>query len=264
MDLLIAPIATLGGLGIIFAILLSFASRAFHVLVDRKVAEVNSALPGANCGACGFPGCEGLANAIVNDGAAITSCPVGGEPLVEKLAEIMGMDAELDEVYVAHVFCDGNQTNAGEKFEYHGINDCRANINLQGGSKICSYGCVGCGSCMHDCMFDAITMVDKLPVIDKDKCTGCKVCVDTCPRNIIDMVPYSQDFFVNCVSRERGAGVRKACSVGCIGCTLCVKFCPDGFEMDGALAKAKKKKDVDEESLNTAIEKCPTNAIDRE
>ncbi|MDO5755066.1 MAG: RnfABCDGE type electron transport complex subunit B [Tissierellia bacterium] len=261
MDRIIIPILTLGGLGILFALILSFASKKFHVKVDRRIEAVRAELPGANCGACGFPGCDGLAAAIINDGAAITACPVGGESLVHRLAELLGRVADETSKEVACVMCQGDCNLAEEKFHYIGINDCRANQNIQGGSKKCSYGCLGCGTCKDVCNFGAIEMVNRLPVIDKDKCTACRQCVEICPRNIIKMVDYEQPVMVKCVSFDKGKDVRGSCKVGCIGCRICAKQCPDGFVIENNLAHFNWSKDLDMEEVYNAVDKCPTKAI---
>lgn len=262
MSEILTPFIILGVLGIVFALLLGFASRKFYVPVDRKVAEVREALPGANCGACGFPGCDGLANAIVNDGASLNSCPVGGAAVAERLGEIMGTDAGESSVkQVACVMCQGRKEYAKEKFKYQGIRDCRANNNLQGGSKACPDGCLGCGTCVDYCEFDAIHIIDGIAKVDEEKCVACKKCIDVCPRYIIQLKDYGQDVYVRCNSHEKGKEVRKYCSVGCIGCGICTKMCPDGFELDNNLAYFNNSPDLDPDKLRMAIDKCPTKAI---
>lgn len=258
---IIIAVVLLGGLGIIFAIILSFASRVFHVKVDRRITAVREALPGANCGACGFPGCDGLAAAIINDGAPITSCPVGGAPLAARLAEMLGAEAgdAIKEVVV--VRCQGNDIYSKDKFEYTGIRDCRANHALQGGSKVCAYGCLGCGSCVDVCAFDSMHIINGVAVVDEDKCTACKKCISACPRELIILKPYEQEVVVKCMSKDKGKDVRQACSVGCISCGICVKQCPDGFEITNNLSVFKPSPDLDPEQVQAAIDKCPTKCI---
>ncbi|MDO5718498.1 MAG: RnfABCDGE type electron transport complex subunit B [Tissierellia bacterium] len=256
------PVVVLGGLGFAFALLLSYASKVFHVAVDRKVEEVRAALPGANCGACGFPGCDGLAKAIALDGASISSCPIGGQALVEKLAEIMGQDAVETTKEVAVVMCQGDDDKAGIKYNYQGIADCRSMAALQGGNKICNYGCLGGATCQSVCDFDAIRMENGLAVIDRDKCTACMRCIDICPQRIIDLVPYDMISVVKCKSYASGRDVRGACKVGCIGCKQCVRQYPEGFVVEDFLAKAVYDiKDIDQEKLDNAIAKCPPKCI---
>ncbi|MDY6065381.1 MAG: RnfABCDGE type electron transport complex subunit B [Finegoldia sp.] len=262
MSEILTPFIILGVLGIVFALLLGFASRKFYVPVDRKVAEVREALPGANCGACGFPGCDGLANAIVNEGASLNSCPVGGQAVADEIALIMGADGQSSSVKeVACVMCQGKPQYAKEKFKYKGIRDCRANNNLQGGSKACPDGCLGCGTCVDYCEFDALHIVNGVAKVDEDKCVACKKCIKVCPRHIIRMKDYNQDVYVRCNSHEKGKEVRKYCSVGCIGCGICTKMCPEGFELDNNLAYFNYDPSLDSEKVKMAIDKCPTKAI---
>lgn len=261
MTTILIPMAVLGGLGIAFAILLSFASHVFHVKVDRRVEAVRKILPGANCGACGFPGCDGLAKAIALEGAPINSCPIGGQKLIDDLAELLGQTADAAVRNVAVVKCQGDKTRAKDKFEYVGVRDCRANAALQGGNKSCTYGCLGCGTCQDVCQFGAIEMVNGVAVIDRDLCTACRKCVDICPKNIIDMISYDDIHQVLCKSRDAGKEVRSKCSVGCIACKICTKQYPEAFEIDNNLAKRLPLEAFDQEKMLNAVDKCPTKCI---
>ena len=259
MTNIIYPILVLGGLGLLFGVLLSIASKAFAVKVDPKIGEVLDALPGANCGACGFPGCEGLATAIAEGRAPVNSCPIGGQKVADKVAEIMGLNAANVERNVAVVLCQGDKDKAKEKYEYDGIEDCRVQIDLADGCKSCSYGCLGCGTCQDVCQFDAIDMVNGIAVINKEKCTACMKCIEVCPKKIIELVPYDNEYIVKCKSEDKGKEVRGNCTIGCIGCRLCVRNCPvDAFTFENNLAKI--NYDI---CTNCGIceEKCPTKAI---
>ncbi|MCK9443891.1 MAG: RnfABCDGE type electron transport complex subunit B [Tissierellaceae bacterium] len=253
------PIIVLGGLGLGFGVLLSIASDIFHVDVDPKIEEIRSVLPGANCGACGFPGCDGLAAAIADGKAPVNGCSVGGMPVAERVAEIMGEDAEDMKKMVATVLCQGDCDKAKEKYEYQGITDCRAQNIQQAGSKSCTYGCLGGGTCQEVCEFDAIEMINGVAFVDKDKCTACMKCIEVCPKGIIELVPYENEFVVKCKSEDAGKVVRNNCSIGCIGCQICVKNCPvDAFSFENYLAK------IDYDictNCGICAEKCPTNAI---
>ncbi|WP_353096654.1 RnfABCDGE type electron transport complex subunit B [Tissierella praeacuta] len=253
------PVLVLGGLGLAFGILLSIASNVFAVKVDPKVEQVRSVLPGANCGACGFPGCDGLANAIADGKAPVNACNVGGKPVAEKIADIMGVNATNVEKKVATVLCQGNCDKAKEKYRYEGIKDCRAANILQGGSKACSYGCLGCGTCKDVCAFGAIEIIDGIAVINKDKCTACMKCIEACPKSIIELVPYDNQFVVKCKSNDPGKEVRSKCSTGCIGCQICVKNCPEeAISFENNLAKINYDKCV---NCGICAGKCPTKAI---
>lgn len=260
MTYIIYPIIVLGGLGITFGVLLSFASKVFSVAVDPKVDELHRALPGANCGACGYPGCAGLASALAEGRAPVNACPIGGQKVADHVAEILGLNSTSVEKNVAVVLCQGDCDKAKDKYIYEGIQDCRISAKLADGQKACSYGCLGCGTCYNVCPFDAIEMVNGIAVIDREKCTACMKCIEICPKKIIELVPYDKHAIVKCKSEDTGKVVRGNCSIGCIGCKICVKNCPeDAFTFENNLAKI-----VYEKCTNCMIcvEKCPTNAID--
>lgn len=262
MDLrtFIDPIISLGGMGLIFGAGLAFASQKFAVEVDEKVSAIRAVLPGANCGACGYPGCDGMAKAIAAGEAPVNGCPVGGADVAAKVGSIMGVEADAQDKKVAKVICDGDITKCGEKFKYEGIQNCVAAAAIQGGSKACPYGCLGLGTCVEACQFGAIEIVQGVARIDPEKCTACGKCIEACPKNIIDWVPYKQSVVITCSNKDPGKIVRGICTVGCIGCKICVKNCPTGtigFENNLAFINY-------ENCTNcfTCVEKCPTKAIE--
>lgn len=256
---IIYPVVSLGGLGLLFGSGLAVAANVFKVEVDPKVAKIRAAVPGANCGACGFPGCDGFAVAVAKGDAPVNGCPVGGAGCTEAIAEIMGVNAEAADRNVAHVICNGASCNAKEKFEYEGIKDCNAANLISGGSKSCQYGCLGLGSCLDVCDFDAITIEDGIAKIDPDNCTSCGKCLDICPKSVIKLAPYNQKVIVDCNSLEFGKDVKVKCKTGCIGCKICVKVCPfDAIEVENNIAI------IDYEKCTNCMlcaEKCPTKAI---
>jgi electron transport complex protein RnfB len=259
MSGILYPVSVLGGLGLLFGVVLSIASKVFAIETNPKVENIRKVLPGANCGACGFPGCDGLANAIVEGKAPVNACSVGGKPVAEKVADIMGVNAAETVRQVATVLCQGDCDKAKEKYEYNGIMDCRAQNILAGGSKSCSYGCLGCGTCKDACKYGAIEIIDGVAVIDKEKCVSCKACIAVCPKGIIELVPYDQKVIVKCKSNDMGKTVRSNCSIGCIGCQLCVKNCPkDAFTFENNLAKINYEKCI---NCGICATKCPTKAI---
>ncbi|QQK07146.1 RnfABCDGE type electron transport complex subunit B [Miniphocaeibacter halophilus] len=261
MDLnsILIAVGVLGVLAIIFAIILGFASNVFHVPVDERVEAVRNELPGANCGACGFPGCDGLANAIIYDGAPLSACPVGGADLTERLSALLGANASAADKKVAYVKCQGTTELAKDKFEYIGIPDCRADQALQGGHKSCAYGCLGCGTCVEQCQFDALHIIDGIAKVDKEKCTACEMCIAVCPRNLIELISYEQEVAVLCNSLDKGKDVRPSCDVGCIACKICERNCPvDAITVTNNLAY------IDEDiciNCGMCIVKCPQNSI---
>lgn len=261
MSDIMIPVLLLSILGILFALILGFASKVFFVKVDEKVIQVRNELPGANCGACGFPGCDGLAKAIAEGTAGINACPVGGADLVARLAKLLGTEAGEVQRMVACVMCQGNKDFAKEKYIYTGIRDCRVNNSMQGGSKTCAYGCLGCGTCQDVCGFNAIDMINGIAVVNKENCTACNKCIEICPKNLIDLVPYEQTVMVKCKSFSAGNVVKNACKVGCIGCKMCARVYPEAFVIENNLAVLNYKHGLDEDLLLQAADKCPTNAI---
>jgi len=222
-DIIIA-VAVLGGLGVLFGIALAVASKVFAVIKPEHLDELLEALPGANCGGCGFAGCQSYAEAVINGEAAVGLCPVGGEETASAMAKIMGVTLEKNTRLAAFVNCSGGN-NALKKYEYSGIRDCHAAMDLGGGPNECAYGCIGLGSCIDACMFGAISIQNGVAHVDHNLCTGCLKCVATCPKKIIRPVPYYADVNVACSSHQRGAELRKICNIGCIGCKICERTC---------------------------------------
>ena len=262
MDMLniVYPMISIGGLGLVFGAGLGYAGKVFAVEEDPKLTAVNEALPGANCGGCGYPGCGGLAAAIVAGTAPINGCPVGGAAVAEKIGTIMGIEASTAEPLVAFVKCNGTCNTAKEKYEYFGISDCNMAAQLAGGgSKSCAYGCLGLGSCKAACAFGAIEIIDGIAVIDKEKCVACGKCVSACPKHIIELLPAKNKVKVQCSSKEPGKAVMASCSVGCIACKICEKNCPfDAIHVIDNLAVI----DYDKcKACGICANKCPKGII---
>ncbi|MBQ1312238.1 MAG: RnfABCDGE type electron transport complex subunit B [Blautia sp.] len=215
--------------GLFIGLFLGAAGKAFEVEVDEREVAVRAALPGNNCGGCGYPGCDGLAAAIAKGEAPVNKCPVGGEAVGAEIAKIMGQEMEETVRMAAFVKCSGTCEKARTKFDYSGVEDCEMVVQLPGGGpKTCTYGCLGFGSCVKACPFDAIHIVDGIAVVDREACKACGKCVAKCPRHLIELFPYEQKIFVGCSSHDKGKGVTSACDVGCIGCKKCEKTCPNG------------------------------------
>ncbi|MGL5346072.1 MAG: RnfABCDGE type electron transport complex subunit B [Peptostreptococcaceae bacterium] len=256
---IVSSILVLGILGLIFGAVLAYASKKFAVEVDERVEKILEVLPGANCGGCGFPGCGGLANAIVEGKAQINACPVGGDDCSNKIGEIMGMAAESGDRQVAKVLCKGNCQSAKDKYEYEGMSDCRAANVLNSGAKECKFGCLGLGTCRDYCKFEAIYILDGVAIVDEEKCVMCGKCMEVCPKNIIGKKPAKKEVVVECSSTEFGKSVKEKCSVGCIGCGICVKACPfDAIEFENKIAKINYDKCVE---CMACVRKCPTKVI---
>lgn len=222
-----AAVVTLGSIAFILALGLGIASRILAIEVDPRVEEVTRKLPGANCGGCGYAGCAGLAEAVVAGLASPSACKAASPIAIEEIALFLGLVIDQPEKCVARIFCCGSIEAAQPRFIYEGVKDCRAVSLIAGGQKACIYGCLGLGSCVKTCPFQAIQMgKDGLPLINEALCTGCGACVSECPRSIIQLIPVSQSYLIPCRSHQKGKSVREVCKVGCLGCGLCVKNCP--------------------------------------
>jgi H+/Na+-translocating ferredoxin:NAD+ oxidoreductase subunit B len=260
-QIVVSGLVFLAVLGVIFGIALAIVASKFVVKVDPKVEQVRETLPGANCGACGFAGCMGYAEAVVgNPDVAPNLCAPGKSPVADKIAQITGKAAAKVEPKIARVFCQGGKSKSQRKFIYTGVMDCTAAVLAAGGDKSCEFGCLGYGTCMRACPFDAITMgADALPVIDREKCTACGKCVAACPKQVIELAQMSKAVVISCHSRDKGVDVKKKCQVGCIACGMCVRTCPaDAIKVDNNLARIDHAKCI---TCGLCIKKCPTNAI---
>ena len=215
----------LGALGLIFGGVLSFASKKFHVDVDERVSQVRECLGGANCGACGYPGCDGFAAAVVKGEAPINGCAPAGDKGVKAIAKIMGMEAKSSEKMVARVLCQGENGVAKERYAYDGYQSCATAAGLAGGPKDCRFACLGLGDCQDKCKFDAITMENGIAHVDPDKCTACGACVKACPRNVMKLLPLSSSVIVRCRNSDTARVARAVCMDACIGCGRCKKEC---------------------------------------
>jgi len=249
-----------GLVGIFVGLFLGVAGLKFKVEVDEREEAVLAALPGNNCGGCGYAGCSGLASAIVKGEAAVNACPVGGDPVGNKIAAIMGVEAETAEKMVAFVHCQGDCEKAGQDYDYNGVEDCRMmSFVPAGGPKSCNSGCMGYGSCVKACPFDAIHVVNGVAVVDKEKCKACGKCIAVCPKNLISLIPYKAKTEVACKSTDKGPVTMKACTVGCIGCGICDKNCPsEAITVSDFHASIDQSKCT---GCGVCVAKCPKKAI---
>ena len=245
--------------GIIVGEGLVYTSRKFHVEVDERESAVRECLPGNNCGACGYAGCDAMAAAIASGDAPVNGCPVGGAPVAEKIGEIMGVTAEAAERKTAFVRCKGTCEVTHNQGNYIGIRDCRSAVFSGLNVTDCAYGCLGFGSCAAVCPQNAIRVDKGVAFVDRSRCIGCGLCVKACPRGLIELVPADRNVVVQCSNRDKGPLVKKVCSAGCIGCGICQKQCEhDAIHVDGNLARVSYDNCV---QCGKCVAKCPAKVI---
>lgn len=262
---IISTITTLSVLGILAAVVLYVVAQKFKVQGDPRVDQVEAALPLANCGGCGYPGCRNFAEACVAAGdLSDLYCPVGGQACMEAVADILGKKVSPKDPLIAAVRCQGTYAHRAKTSVYDSAPVCAVAASLYGGDTGCAYGCLGLGDCVQVCKFEAIFMDPDtgLPVVSEDKCTACGACVQACPRSIIELRkrgPKNRRIFVSCVNQDKGPAAKKACAVACIGCGLCVKACPfEAITLKNNLAYI----DYDKCRLcRKCVPVCPTHAI---
>ena len=245
VEILIA-VGILAGLGLVFGLVLAAASKLFYVETDPRLDQLNECLPGANCGGCGYAGCNAYAEAVLKGEATVGECASGGNECSQAMAQIMGLPVEDKKRKIAVVRCSGyhrvddsgNALGVKKKAEYEGFRDCLAASKVGGNGPVaCKFGCLGFGNCVKACKYDAISVKDGCAQVDRQKCVGCRACAKACPRNLITFVEYDKLTAIPCNSHAKGAVTVRGCSQGCIGCGLCKKICPEqAITIEGNLA----------------------------
>ncbi len=252
---------SVAALGVLLGLGLAVASRLLKVKRDKRIEEAENALPGINCGACGYAGCAAYAEAIIENGEELTRCSPGGSAAANALASIFGVEVEVSDIkMVAQVHCTGGTGRASKQFHYEGLEDCNGMYLIYNGDKECKYGCLGNGSCVRVCPVEAIDYTENgLVWVDKDICISCGKCIDVCPTGVMQWVPYDADYIVACSSKDKGAKVRKYCEVGCIACKLCEKKSPEGgYKVEENLSRIDYSQSGDRSEGAAA---CPTKCI---
>ncbi len=225
--MVISSILTLFGLGLVAAIVLAVASRVFYVEEDPRVEAVLDALPGANCGGCGYAGCEGYAIAVVNDpNVTAALCVAGSSDTSITIGELTGKAVSAADPMLSFRRCDKVAGKVAARYEYHGMPSCAAATMLMNGTDLCSWSCLGFGDCVQVCPFDAMKVENGLVTINPNKCTGCAMCIKACPRQSLDLIPARARVAVTCATKDKMRAVMDICEVGCINCGKCVKICP--------------------------------------
>lgn len=262
MEAIVIAIVVLGITGLAMGLFLAFAAKKFEVEIDPKIEQIISALPGANCGGCGYPGCSGYACAIVEEGASMTLCSPGGASVASQIGDIMGASVDTSsEKVVARVLCQGDNTQTKKRFDFQGeLATCASLMLYAGGDKSCKYGCLGYGDCERVCPVAAVVVNDKgIAHVDEEACISCGLCVKACPKSVIAMIPAKKKVTVKCCSKDKGGDAKKACGVACIGCAMCQKACPFGaIEISNNLAKIDPVKC---KNCQLCVVVCPTKAI---
>ncbi len=256
---ILSAVLVLGVMGLIFGAALSIASGIFAVKEDERKPRILEALPGANCGGCGYAGCSAYADAIIENNAPVNLCPVGKQQCADQIDSIMGVESAKVKKMIANVRCRGNNEYANSKFNYYGINDCAAAARLLDGYMSCKYGCLGFGNCMRACPNNAISIGNGVAEINRDLCVGCGACADACPKHVIDILPADTAFLIKCSNHDKGALTRKECTAGCVGCRICEKNCPSGaITVIDNLAVVDYQKCI---NCGVCIKKCPSHII---
>lgn len=268
MNFILIAVIVLGGIALVSAVVLYVCSKKFAVHEDPRLAQVSALLPGANCGGCGYPGCSGMAAALVKgaDAGSLEGlfCPVGGASVMGQVADLLGMAVANTEPKVAVVRCNGTCELRPRIAEYNGLRMCAAMHSCGAGETGCGYGCLGCGDCVKACAFGAISINPEtgLPEVDEEKCTGCGACAKACPRHVIELRKKGvkgRRVYVRCVNKDKGAAAMKACKAACIGCGKCEKEC-----QFGAITIENNVSYIDPDKCRLCrkcVEVCPTHAI---
>jgi Na+-translocating ferredoxin:NAD+ oxidoreductase RNF subunit RnfB len=265
MNVILTAVAVLCVIGAVSSAILYIISQRFKTIEDPRIELVQEALPAANCGGCGFPGCNGFASAIVKSGTMDGFyCPVGGQTTMDNIARILGRTADVSIKKIAVVRCNGTCENRPRTNIYDGASKCTIAAALYGGDTGCSFGCLGLGDCVDSCLFDAIHINPEtmLPEVVEDKCTACGACVKACPKNLIELRkqgPKSRRIYVSCMNKDKGGVARKSCEVACIGCSKCQQVCPfDAITIENNLAYI-----IDDKCrlCRKCVPVCPTNSI---
>jgi Na+-translocating ferredoxin:NAD+ oxidoreductase RNF subunit RnfB len=255
----LAPILIFIGMGILFGVLLVVLSKVFAVKVDQRAVEITEALPGANCGACGYAGCADYADAIVNKGAPMNACLPGGANAASAIGEIMGVSVDAAERMVPVLHCNGTCNATKKKFDYDGIQSCTAAKRFYGGNGVCAYGCLGLGDCMNVCENNGISIQNGIAVFCTENCVSCNKCARVCPNGLIELRSEKKRVDMKCSSRNTGKAAMLSCENACIGCRKCEKICKfNAIHIENAYAVI----DYDKcKSCGLCAKECPRDCI---
>ncbi len=259
MNDILIPILIVVVIGLLSGLILAIASIVMAVPKDQKTEDIRAMLPGANCGACGFSGCDGYAKALATGEAKPGLCTVGGKDVADQISSYLGVAAASMEPHMSVVRCLGSNDNTGNRVNYEGITSCAAAAAVAGGPTNCTYGCIGLGDCMKACNYNALSVRNGVAMVEPKNCVACGMCLKACPRHLLTLVPVKKQAVVLCSSCEKGAAVMKVCKVGCIGCMRCEKTCKyDAIHVTDFLAHVDSEKCV---GCGECVSVCPRHII---
>ncbi len=257
-EILIA-LAVVGGVGLLMGVLLALVSHYFGVPDDTREKELRALLPGINCGACGYRGCDDYAKALAAGEAKANLCVPGGESVANDIGEYLGVEVEPVPDLIAYVHCGGDCEHTTKKADYEGISSCAAASALYGGPNDCIFGCLGFGDCAAACPASAICVADGLARVIPDRCIGCTLCNDVCPKELITMRPKSAGTTVLCSNHNKGMNAKRVCANACIACGKCQKVCPhDAIHVIANLATIDYEKCT---GCGACVAACPTGCL---
>lgn len=259
MNSILIPILIVVVIGLLSGLILSIASIVMAVPKDQKTEDIRAMLPGANCGACGFSGCDGYAKALATGEAKPGLCTVGGTDVANQIAAYLGVAATSVEPHMSVVHCLGSRDNTTDRVEYEGITSCAAAAAVAGGPTSCTYGCIGLGDCVNSCNYNALSVRDGVAMVEPKNCVACGMCIKACPRHLLTLVPVKKQAVVLCSNCDKGNVVNKVCKVGCIGCMRCEKTCKyDAIHVKNFLASVDPSKCV---GCGECVSVCPRHII---
>lgn len=262
VETIVATTAVMFGLAALFSLLLFVANAKLAVQIDPRQRAIQDLLPQANCGGCGFASCAAYAKAVGHGQVPVDRCNVGGPAIAQQLATLLGVELTQNFPFRPVIHCAAKQEDRLRRGHYVGVPTCTA-ASVVGGVQGCTYGCLGFGDCVAACDFDAMELVDGLPRVNYENCTGCGACVRACPREIIQQIPFKVEemLIVACANHDSGKAVREVCRVGCVGCGACARLEPELVSIEGSLAQIDYAKYSGKENVEKLVEKCPMQSL---